>query len=112
MKNVKKLGAQGDVIFRRVDKLPAGVRPSEEKRPIVAHSETGHHHVAQGGTLYETSDPLIAFLKIDRPTVVKHERAWDTHESLKLLNEGGGEVIYEIRRQRQRGPQGWERVND
>lgn len=36
----------GEVILKPIDKLPEEVKLiSEEKKYIVAHSETGHHHV-------------------------------------------------------------------
>ena len=71
MKDVHTIAAQGDVLFRIIDKLPADViETKRDKGPlVVAHSETGHHHSieTQGVRLYEkaTRDPLICYLAIE-----------------------------------------------
>ena len=111
MRKIDKIGAQGDVLFRRVDKLPAGYKPTENK--IVAHSETGHNHVAVGNfQRYEKPDDgMLSYMVSTEPIRVDHLRAWDTHEALELLADGG-ETIWEIRRQREWTPEGWRRVED
>ena len=43
---------------------------------------------------------------------VVHRRPWDTHQTLRLLADGGGDTIYEIGRQREYVPDGWRRVED
>ncbi len=44
-----EIRAQGEISFRKVSKLPKGLMPHTEKdkigRPIISHSENGHHHV-------------------------------------------------------------------
>lgn len=102
---------QGDVMFRRIDALPPGIAPADGEEHIVAHSETGHHHVALGGTYYTTGDPFVAYLVTSAPVKVEHRRSTDTHETLELYADGG-EVVWEIRRQREQGPEGWRRVED
>lgn len=102
---------QGDVMFRRVPALPAGSTRSDGREHIVAHSETGHHHVALGGTYYTTGDPMLSYLVTTDPVLVEHRRSTDTHETLELLSDGG-EVVWEIRRQREYTPEGWRRVED
>jgi len=56
MKQITKCGFQGDVAFRRIDKLPGGAKAAKEDggRLIVGHSETGHHHIvdAAGAKMY------------------------------------------------------------
>jgi hypothetical protein len=113
MKTIEKCGAQGDVIFRRVDKIPADV--VEQKRakgqPVIAtHSETGHHHVihAERVRLFGAESSLVAYLQISEPYAdVEHLRPYDTHETVRL-----GEGCWEIRRQREFVPEGWRRVAD
>ncbi len=43
------IGAQGEITIFRVTTLPDGLIPLAEKdkrgRPIISHSESGHHHV-------------------------------------------------------------------
>ena len=114
MKTFEKCCAQGDILIRRIDKLPKDVikAKSENGKFIVAHSETGHHHSVTehaGVQYYTTKDPMVAYLSVieDVEAKLEHERTFDTHESILL--KGG---TYEIRRQREYTPEGWRRVED
>jgi hypothetical protein len=115
MKKAKTMAAQGDVMFRRIDALPNGVKAVERKGPVtVAHSETGHNHEIRNPevTMFQKleADPLICFLQIDgKYADVVHCRNFDTHETIRLP---GGGSIWEVRRQREYTPQGWRRVED
>ena len=115
MQKFNELGAQGDVLFMRVDRVPEGFQ--EVKNPetvpgkgvIVAHSETGHHHVMPQGQLFESpSNPLLAYM-VAPPELLElpvlHLRDNLTHEALVLdcpADDSGKPVVWEIRRQRQR----------
>lgn len=108
---------QGDVMFRSVPTLPAGAaKQPANGETIVAHSETGHHHVATGSDfdLYTVpNDPLHSYLVARAPIRIEHHRSTDTHETFKLDSDGcGGEVVWEIGRQREYTPAGWQRVTD
>jgi len=114
MIEVKKLAAQGDVLFRRIKALPDGLREvaSENGEAVVAHSETGHNHTVHNGEakLFEKleADSMICFLQIAGEYAdVVHHRSFDTHETLRLL---GG--CWEVRRQREWTPEGLRRVED
>ena len=117
MRTFKNQAAQGDLFVRRIDKLPSGLKPMavEAGNFIVAHSETGHHHVIAARpnvTVFATDDPLVSYLQVIEATdametVIEHLRSFDTHESIKV---GAGN--YEIRRQREYTPEGWRRVAD
>ena len=117
MRTFQNQAAQGDLFIRRIDKLPAGLKPmtTEAGKYIVAHSETGHHHVIEARphvTVFATDDPLVSYLQVVEATdametVIEHLRNFDTHESIKV---GAGN--YEIRRQREYTPEGWRRVAD
>src|SRR5271167_3749675 len=101
MRTVESMGAQGDVLFIKMDQLPDGVelRQGEKGRAIVAHSETGHHHVAVADRirLYGTSDPMVCYLVAeDLFTDVVHERSFDTHETLRLPPG-----VWQVKRQRE-----------
>lgn len=109
--------AQGDVMFRRAEKLPDGLTPIApiDGRVIVTHSETGHHHVMvldrdnEGASveMYATDNPLVSWLKVNRPTSLEHCRPHDTHEPI-LFAPG----VYEVRRQREYTPEGFRKVAD
>lgn len=117
MRTFKNQAAQGDLLIRRVDKMPAGLKPmaTEAGRFIVAHSETGHHHVIEARPnviVFDTEDPLVSYLQVIEATdeteaVIEHLRSFDTHESLSVPPGN-----YEIRRQRENAPEGWRRAAD
>lgn len=119
MIEVKRMAAQGDCLFIRVTKLPAGFEPEKKEGPIVvAHSETGHHHsvdATDGVTLFVSPrDPLVCYLQMEgiEHADVVHHRAWDTHDTLRLLGSSKKKTIFEVRRQREYTPEGWRRVED
>lgn len=112
MKTVSRIAAQGDVTFVRVDKLPEGLTlKSDGARAIVAHSETGHHHVAvaERVRLYGAEDPMVCYLvnETGRYADIVHDRPFDTHETLRLDGP-----VWKIVRQREATPEGWKRVED
>lgn len=113
MKTVDKkdcgLVFQGDIALCRVDKLPDGA--VLQKDQIVAHSETGHHHVAEGAKVFHVPDGETLYMQAIGKTVdLVHKRDYDTHETIRL--EGKPGQIWKIRRQREYTPEGWRRVED
>lgn len=117
MKKFSKVCAQGDVLIRRVKSIPSNAKSDQPTggEIIVTHSETGHHHVmvldredTPSVEMFSSADnPLLAWIKVNRPTSLDHLRPHDTHES--IMFEPG---IYEIRRQREYTPEGWRQVQD
>lgn len=112
MKEIKEQGAQGDVMFMRVNIIPPSAK--EEKtngKTVVAHSETGHNHVIDNPDVKmfrEPGDPMIAYLSVEGTGAeVVHHRSFDTHETIKL--PAG---LWQVRRQREYTPEGWRRVED
>lgn len=113
----KNQAAQGDLLLRRVDRIPVGVKPgqSEDGEYIVAHSETGHNHVIEATknvAFYTTNDPMISYLEVIEATdktevLLKHLRTFDTHKTI-VVPPG----IYEVRRQREYVPEGWRQITD
>jgi len=111
-----KAVAQGDILIRKIDKLPADAikLEAENGNYVVAHSETGHHHavkaVPQVSFYQNANDNNIAYLVIDNAgedVELKHLRSFDTHESIGFRNG-----IHEIRRQVEGGVRGFVRVAD
>lgn len=112
MKTVTKFGAQGDVIFILREALPKSATPVEYgKELVVAHSETGHHHVIDRPVAKEvlffadSTTPFITYLQLKGRAVadVVHLRDFDTHETIRL-DAGSPESVWEIRRQREYDP--------
>lgn len=111
MKTFKEIAAQGDLLLVRVESIPKDLTCESKNKGvhIIAHSETGHHHVvdAEHAVFYKTGDDLLSYLRIDKPTEVKHKRSFDTHESI-LIPVGD----YMIKRQREYTPEGFRRAQD
>lgn len=122
MKNFTKIGAQGDILFRALsEKEVEDIRKTSTKvEPengvyILAHSETGHHHVIAAGSNVLERIPssnlpegiTACLLVMNEPGVLEHIRSFDTHEPI-LFEKGA----YEIRRQREYTPQGLRQVAD
>lgn len=121
MKRIKDDGTpsfQGDIMLRRVETLPAAAQkatmPEAHGGKVIAHSETGHHHVVTGDVvLYEMpGDALTRYMVARGPVEIVHHRSADTHETLELYSDGEREVVWEIVRQREYVPKGWRRVED
>lgn len=117
MKTFTDRAAQGDLLLRRIDKLPANAKAVAAERGafIVAHSETGHNHIIKerpNVKLYTTGDPLVTYLEVIDATekteaLLEHLRGHDTHETI-VIPPG----VFELRRQREYTPEGWRRVED
>ena len=116
MKTFKNCAAQGDLLIRRIDKLPDNLTriKADNGNYIVAHSETGHHHVIAerpNVQLFEGGE-MVSYLQIVEATdetevLIEHLRSFDTHEPI-VISPG----CYEIRRQREYTPEGWRKVSD
>lgn len=117
MRTFKNQAAQGDLLIRRINAVPSSavaMKP-ENGQFIVAHSETGHHHVIAerpGVQVYTTDDPLVSYLQVIEATeqteaLLEHLRSFDTHETIAIPPGN-----YELRRQREYTPEGWRRVAD
>jgi len=117
MKTFKNVAFQGDVSIIKaevmgVNKLPDDAKEikPEQERLIVTHSETGHHHFIKSveARFYGTSDPNICFLKIDGEYAdLIHDRVHDQHQTIRIPRG-----LYQINRQLEKRPSGWERVID
>ena len=109
---------QGDLMVRSVAQIPRGLALADEPEGghIVAHSETGHHHVvvARPGakaTIHRNIDEelgMVAYLEVTGDSVeLRHLRPTDTHETIEIPVG-----LWELRRQREYVPEGWRRVED
>lgn len=117
MKTFEKCAAQGDVLFVKIDALPTNLseqKPNDQNEIVITHSETGHDHVmlldraeTPAVQMFNGDNPLISWLKVNRPTSLDHKRQHHTHESI-LFQPG----MYEVRRQQEQRPEGWRQVAD
>ena len=114
-----KIAAQGELTITKLSRTPNNIGTEEKPingRLIVGHSETGHHHVmvldreADGPSVEmfnSTDNPLVSWLRVNRPTALEHRRPHDTHEPIMF-----GPGVYEVRRQREHTPEGWKQIQD
>lgn len=120
MTSIQNMFAQGDILVRRVSKLPEGVKPvaAVQGAFIIGHSESGHHHVI------EDDGDVAVFEEVETPTDrpkwlyaiieqtdkqlkhLKNEMYAHQPQTLKAGN------VYEFRRARERSPEGWRRAAD
>lgn len=113
----KNIAAQGDILLRRIAELPKNLTMASvtNGQHIVAHSETGHHHVIEARPnvrVLNSDNPLVSYLEVIEATdqaevLLEHVRSFDTHETISI-----SPGVYEIRRQREYTPEGWRRVAD
>jgi hypothetical protein len=113
----RNCAAQGDVYILRVGDLPCDVRPAVviNGKYILAHSETGHHHVMEASPLvkfYTTDNPLVGYLEVIEATdrvevLLEHLRGFDTHAPIAFAPG-----VYKIVNQRESAPEGWRRAAD
>ena len=80
---------QGDLMLIEIAELPANCKPAaaESDYHILAHSETGHHHVLEAGAaqrFIDETNAFISYLKVNKDAAVEHLRDHDTHEPLGL----------------------------
>ncbi len=112
MRTFKNTCAQGDLYVRRIAELPKGAVEVKAagRDHIVAHSETGHHHVmeAERVTVHKLPDSILdLFVTVHEPVELRHLRPHDTHEPI-LFDKG----MYHLRRQQEYTPEGWRMVAD
>jgi hypothetical protein len=118
MKTFTTMAAQGDLVIRRIDALPDGLKAATAHagKFVLAHSETGHNHIVMerpdvrqfDPPQFSAMDEFRSYLVVEGdPVELVHERSFDTHETL-LIEPG----IYELRRQREYTPEGFRRAAD
>lgn len=104
---------QGDLMIRKIKSLPKNVYAIEAVGGyfILAHSETGHHHVIErprAEVFQSADDDFLVYIKTISDGVIEHQRSFDTHAPLKVE----AKKIYEVRRQREYTPEGFRRAQD
>lgn len=117
MKTFINCAAQGDLLLRRIDSIPTNAKLLEPREGnfILAHSETGHHHVVAerpNVKLYATNNRMVSYLQVleaadAAETLLEHLRNYDKHETIRIPPGA-----YEIRRQREYVPGGWRQILD
>jgi hypothetical protein len=109
---------QGEVLFIQVENFTdednqyESVK-AEKGQLIVAHSETGHHHVIdvkrskEAELLISKTNQFIGRLVVSNDVEVKHLRSFDTHKTLNLPKGK-----YVLRYRKEYTPEGLRKVQD
>lgn len=106
--------AQGDILIVPCDVIPANAKPAtvEHGVYIIAHSETGHHHVIERtrAEVFEAADDaFVAYIRaLGDGAEITHERPFDTHETVALEPNR----TYRVHRQREYVPEGFRKAAD
>lgn len=103
--------AQGDLNIFLVESIPSGLGEldaNKDGQHVLAHSETGHHHIIDGNTVrvFDESE-FVSYLDVQEESNVVHMRDFHTHETIALPP---GQ--YKITRQREYVPEGYRRAAD
>ena len=73
-KLLKKSYQQGDLLLRRLEKLPKGeIKVLAKSRLVLAHGENGHSHVVEDdeADLIQIGEQII--MRLNSPVTVKHQ---------------------------------------
>lgn len=73
----------GECFIQRVDKAPTGDF-KQDKRYIVGHSESGHHHVVVSARPFEVmpeTEKHGLYVRLFEPAEVVHQKSFDIHET-------------------------------
>jgi hypothetical protein len=98
------IGAQGEITLFRVSEMPEGLVPFTDTdklgRPIISHSESGHHHVLDRAVaVMEKPNPpegmRILYALLEEPTMLIQDAA-DPHGSHTLA---AGVIEFRIARE-------------
>ncbi len=108
---------QGEVFFVRAKEMPAGLKEVKPENGvfILAHSETGHHHVMEAKPnvkVFSTDNPLVSYMQIVEATdevenLLVHLRGHDTHATIKFVPD-----TYRVVNARESAPDGWRKAAD
>ncbi len=107
MQHRKIIGAQGEITIFRVAELPSGLNPATEHdkhgRPIISHSESGHHHVLdRPAEVLEVPNPpagmRVLYALLDTPAALIQDAG--TPHAPHALEPG----VYEFRIAREYDP--------
>jgi hypothetical protein len=87
----KRMIRHGELLMIPVTELPEKTEQVfEGKEYIVAHSETGHHHVAVGNvTVFKPigADSADIYLRANKDSIIEHRKSFDKHQTL-TIHEG------------------------
>ena len=109
-KRFEAQACQGDLWIKKFDMIPPGLEEAQAKGAdhIIAHSESGHHHVLEAATtrvLHDPQDPLTLWVQTGPQDVnLRHEKIGPSAHLPVVLKANS---VFRIRRGRENWPTGW-----
>ena len=94
---------QGDVRLCEIEQLPEGLKL---KDAVIAHSETGHHHIIKNANVY-TDASGQQYVQVEKEATLMHQKEQEAHEQIPIQKG-----IYSVVHQREFSPQQDRRVMD
>ena len=88
----------GEVWLHPIAKMPKG-KVQTVNMVMVAHSETGHHHVLEGTDIQIIEDNKELFIRLFKPAKLVHKKDTDFHQTLTV--EPG---VYEVHKKTEYNP--------
>jgi hypothetical protein len=76
----KKGFRQGDVRLVAVEELPEGLKVKDN---VIAHSETGHHHVMENAVVYADADGQ-QYVQVQKAAALVHQKEQEAHEQIQI----------------------------
>lgn len=76
----------GEIVLQPIDKIPDSGTTKNHKTFIVAHSESGHHHVLESTKQFKVTkiDKERLYLELFEPAKLVHKKAVDFHPTLPI----------------------------
>lgn len=75
----------GEVLLLPVESVPDNAKRQQVNECIIAHSETGHHHVLESDQMFwEIVDGNDLYVDLDMPTPLRHRKDYEQHRELQV----------------------------
>lgn len=95
MKEERTAIQHGEALMLPVDKMPKG-KVTKVTKQIIAHSETGHHHVVEAKQEFEVMGSLEKedlYLRLFEPARLVHKKATEKHKDL-IVPKGDWKILH------------------
>lgn len=73
----------GEIVLKSINKMPNG-KMSKHNEFIVAHSETGHHHILKSDTKFDVLEKTMLYIRLYEPAKLTHKKSIDFHRTLDI----------------------------
>jgi hypothetical protein len=87
MKDSRTAIQHGEALMLPVSKMPKG-KTTKVTKQIIAHSETGHHHVVEADTEFEiigSAEKHDLYLRLFEPAKLVHKKPTQKHKTLPVV---------------------------